>query len=360
MTTLSHAGQVALRELTEYHAQRLADFESRNRQRNSPRLNFARMFDDLSRGNVHGEDREALQELAHKSGIQHIDPQRPFIPFTALRDLNKATPSAGGYLVSAETQEAVDILRPWSVTARAGLTIETGLVGDQAIPKTTGKSTPYWLNTELAGLTPSTPTVAQASLTPKTAGASLNFSRQLSKQANAENFVRRELLRTVGTAVDQAVINGTGASGQPLGLLNTTGIGTQSGTSLAYTGVTTMKKTVSEANAPDESISYVSTPAVRQLLENRERITGGGSFIWDNDQVASRPAYVSTDIPTATMICGAWEAIYFGVWGSGFVVEINPYEASAFKVGTIQARVLVSCDVAVLHPAAFNVATSIT
>lgn len=349
-----------LRQASDHVGQAQRSLAALNKRDTGPRLNFARMLSDLSKGAVHGADREAIEEFAHKAGIQHIDPQRPYVPFSALRDLNKVTSTAGGYLVSAETREAVDILRPWSVTARAGIIIETGLVGDQAIPKTTGKTTPYWLSTELSELTPSTPTVGQIALTPKTAGASLNFSRQLSKQANADAFVRRELLRTVGTAVDQAVINGTGASGQPLGLLNTPSIGTQSGTSLAFSGITTMKKTVAEANAPDESISYLSTPAVRQLLENRERITGGVSFIWDNDRVASRPAFVSTDIPSATLICGAWEAVYMGIWGEGFIVEINPFEASNFKVGTIQARVLVSCDVAILHAAAFNVATAIT
>lgn len=324
-----------------------------------PRLNVARLIRELSAGSTHGEDREAIEEYARGAGIAHADPQRPFLPFEVFRDLNKSSTSAGGYLVSAQTQDAIDILRPWSVTARAGLTIETGLVGDQAVPKVTGKSTPYWLNTETATLTATTPTLAQTALTPKTVGANVNFSRQLSKQANADAFVRRELMRTVGTAVDQAALNGTGASGQPTGLLNTAGIGTQSGTSLANAGVLTMKRTVAEANAPDESIRFLSTPAVRAILENRERAAGSG-FIWDRDLVANRPAYVSTDVPAATMICGAFEAIYLGIWGNGFVVEINPHDPTGFKSGQIQARILVSCDIAVLHPAAFNVSTAIT
>ena len=65
-----------------------------------------------------------------------------------------------------------------------------------------------------------------------------------------------------------------------------------------------MKRKSSEANVTDASISFLSTPAVRELLEGREKATGGGKFVWDKDLVADRPAYVSTDVPVATMICG--------------------------------------------------------
>jgi hypothetical protein len=48
------------------------------------------------------------------------------------------------------------------------------------------------------------------------------------------------------------------------------------------------------------------------------------------------------------------------IWGAGFVVEINPYDPTGFKSGQIQARIIVSCDVAVLQPSGFVVASSIT
>jgi len=65
-------------------------------------------------------------------------------------------------------------------------------------------------------------------------------------------------------------------------------------------------------------------------------------------------------MPASTLICGAWSLMWLGIWGSGFVLEINPYDSTGFKTGTIQARILVNLDVAVLHPAAFCKAESIT
>jgi len=111
------------------------------RKDNGPRLKISRLISDLSRGSAYGEDSEAVQEYARQAGINH-DPQRPYIPFSEFRDLSKGVASAGGYLAGSETPDAVDILRPFSVTARAGITIETGLQGDQVIPRTTTKTTP--------------------------------------------------------------------------------------------------------------------------------------------------------------------------------------------------------------------------
>jgi HK97 family phage major capsid protein len=356
MYNLSAAGRAALAELTEYHAQRLADFERGRRARDTgPKLSIARLFSDLASGRTHGEDREFFEEHARRTGAS-FDPMRPVIPFSALRAL---AADGVGELVGQAVSDARDILRPWSVAARAGLEIEFGLSAGAAIPVVSAKTTPAWATSETTGADPSQPVIAQRPLAPHTVGVVTAFSRQLSLQSNAEQLVRRELLRSLGEAIDQAVINGSGADGEPLGLLGTSGIGSQSGTSLAHSGVVAMKASVSAANAPDEAISYIAPPAVRALLETREKGAGNG-HIWSTDRVADRPAHVSTTVPAATMICGAFSQIYLGFWGSGLEVEIDPRDPVLFKVGVIRARLIASLDVAVLHPSAFSVASSIT
>jgi HK97 family phage major capsid protein len=336
----------------------LFEFSQREPERDryrGPQLNLARMIDLMATGQLGGEDREALEESARAAG-RNFDPYRPYVSF---RDLSKVVGAAGGYVTGTEVRETVDILRPFSVTARMGMQVEVGLVGDQVVPKVTAKTTPGWFPIETSQGTLSGLTMTQIGLTPKMVGDMVQFSRQFAKQTNAAKFVGNELLKTIGTAIDQAVLNGSGASGQPLGLLNTSGVQTQSGTTL-NAGCATMKRKSAEANVADDQITFVSTPAVREVLEGREKATGGGKFVWDKDLVADRPAFVSTDVPTATMICGDWGLIFLGIWGSGFQLEINPYDAGGFKAGLIQGRILVSCDLAVLHPAGFVVATSIT
>jgi HK97 family phage major capsid protein len=49
-------------------------------------------------------------------------------------------------------------------------------------------------------------------------------------------MVQSDLAQVVGLAVDLAVLNGSGASGQPTGIISTAGIGSVTGTSIAYRG----------------------------------------------------------------------------------------------------------------------------
>ncbi len=362
---LSDTSQQILDSIVSYHRKTLFDldaFAARERSAKDGRhpASLARAINQMiSAGGVtDGPEAEYFQECARLAG-RPFNRNRLFIPFGALtqRDLTAASASGGGYLVNTDNQAARDILRPWSVTARAGVEIETGLVGNVTIPRTTVKSTPGWLPTEGGSATPSQPTFQQIALTPKNIIIVIPFSRQLSLQSNAEAVVRRELTRTIATGIDQAVLAGTGTGGQPTGLTNTAGVNTETGTSLAHAGVVAMKRKVADANAPDEAIAFLGTPAVRELLEKRERATGLG-FIWDDDRVASRPAYASADVPTGTLIAGAWSEIYLGIWGAGFVVEIDP--STYFTSAVIQARLIVSCDIAVRTPAAFCRASSVT
>jgi len=203
--------------------------------------------------------------------------------------------------------------------------------------------------------------LGQAVLAPKNLACFVEFSRLLAKQANAESFVRMVMLSTLGKFLDSQLLTGSGASGELQGLFNVAGVQTQSGTTLAHAGTTTMKKLTSEAGAVDEEIAFVSTPAVRQLLENREKATGNGGFVWDGGTVADRPAFASNECPTASMVCGPWPQVILGQWGPpGLIVEINPHDPAGFKAGIIQARMILTADAGVIRPSAFIKSTSIT
>jgi len=320
----------------------------------------AQMRDD--RG-LAGPEREWAKETARlRPGVGGYDPHRLWVPFSVFRrDLHVAAAGAGGYLVDAANLPARDILRPWSVTLQGGVTVVESLISGALVPRTSSTTTVVWISTETSSATPSTPAIAQAALDPKTAIGIIQAPRSFLNQADPEAWIRRELLRTAGTIVDKAILNGSGAAGQPLGLLNAPGLSTQSGSSLGWTGVLHMKKLAADANVQDGSISFVSTTAVRELLEAREKATGGGRFVWEGGKISDCPAFATTDMPSATMLSGPMSEVMFGLWGSGMSVEVNPYEQTLFKSGTVQIRVVISCDVAIVcDRAAFTKATSIT
>ncbi len=366
---LSDTSQKMLDHITDYHRKQfydldaLSDKEQRFKSRNQ-RASLARAFDQMIHhgGVCAGPEAEFFQECARLAG-RRFDRNKLYVPFAVLtqRDLTAASASSAGYLVGTANAKAQDILRPFSAVVSAGITVEENQVGNITIPKTTATSTISWQSTEVSPATPSTPTVQQVALMPKTAIAIINCSHNFMVQANPEQWLRRELARTAATAVDTAVLNGSGAAGQPLGLVNTSGLSTQSGTSLAWSGALTMKKNAAVANAQDGSVGFLSTPTVRALLEGREKASGNGGFIWQENQVADCPAFASTLMPAGAMLAGPMSGVTLAIWGSGLEIQINPYDASLFKSGVAQARVLVAVDVAItVAPSAFTLASSIT
>lgn len=356
---------VILDELVKYHAGRLHEFERRQarnkslKNRSNP-VYLSRAISQMAAQGLKGTpEAEFFQEMARIQG-KSFDPQRIYLPFEFFRrDLNAANALQGGYLVGLSNTATQDILRPWSVTISGGVTVEENLQGNVTIPKTTGTSTIRWQPTETTEATASNPTMGQAAMTAKIAVGVINCSRNFMVQADPERWLQRELKRTVAAAIDTAILNGSGSSGQPLGLVNTPGLSTQSGTSLAWSGVLTMKKNAALSNAQDNSISYISNPAVRALLEAREKASGNGGFIWQDDKIAGCPSFATTQMPAGTMLSGPMSGVTLGIWGNGLQIEVNPY--ASFQTGGIAVRVLVAVDcVITVDLASFTLATSIT
>jgi HK97 family phage major capsid protein len=325
------------------------------------RFSLARALNEMASGGlVSGLEAEVAQEAARAAGGKH-DPHRAVFPWAVFsRDLTVASASGGGYLTSTDVGDVVDVLRPYSVTAASGLQVETGLTSSLTLPRVTAVPTAAWLSTEGTAATESQPTLGSVTIAPKMVGAYTEASRLLLKQAPvlADRMVRDQLLRVVGRSIDVAVLAGSGASGQPTGILNTPGIGTQAGASLTWAGVLNMLKTATTANATDSNIVYLATPAVREILQAREVVSTSGRFLWDADQIANRPARVTTDMPAATMLAGDFSTVLLALFGAGLTVEVNPY--AQFAAGIVGFRCLVHADVGVLQPAAFVAATSVS
>jgi len=369
--TLSQELQNILDAQIDYHRAKLHQFQTRQEklfhERHGPKnFSLARAILDMSVGSLTGGDREFLERCAIFGGVfGGLDPQRVFIPWTLLqdaqRDLTVANAASAGFLVAASVGAVRDVLRGWSVALSAGITVIDGLEGALVIPRVTTSPTGYAIPTEATAITESQPVLGQVALNVKNLACFCEFSRLLAQQANAEELVRMVMVSTLGKFLDAQILSGSGAAGELHGIFNIAGTQTQSGTSLAHAATTTMKKLTAEAGAVDREIAFVSTPAVRQLLENREKATGNGGFVWENGLVAEVPAFASNECPTASMLCGPWAQVILGQWGPpGLTLEINPYDPAGFKAGIVQARMILSVDVGVIRPSAFIKSTSIT
>ena len=320
------------------------------------------------------EDRlrlDAPRELAASERIaeQLGRPPAPgniFVPVPLQRDLVATGTNNGGYLVAASADAGkafVGGLHAASLMGAFGVAT-LPMQGNLQVPRITSNATTTWLASEGTGISESTPVIGAATASPKTVGAYFELSGQLLKQIApaTENFIMAEAGKAVGAAVSAALIAGSGTGGQPQGIVGGSGVGTQSGTSLAWTGVLNMIETVETASAlisPD-SAGFAVAPGAAELLRGREKATGSG-FIMAEGKIAGFKAIVSAGVPSGTMVFGDWQSVILPTWG---VLEIgtDPYGASGalFKSGMVGVRALWSVDVALLRPASFCVASSIT
>lgn len=288
------------------------------------------------------------------------------LPAAQKRDMTAAGVSGSNYLVSTDNYPGsfIDLLRNSSVSMRMGVTRLSGLRGNVTIPKMTAGNTAYWLADETTQITESQPTIGQLSLSPKNVAALTELSHQLMSQStpDAESLVLTSIARDIGLAVDVGVLRGSGASGQPQGIVGTNGVGSVTGTSLAAAGILEFQSDVAGANALNPGCGYVTTPAVAALLAVRPELPSTGTErLWKGNllegQLFNFPAYASNQMAAATMLFGWWPSVVLAEWG---VLElmVNPF--SDFTRGLTAVRGWYTCDVGVRYAGAFSYSSSIT
>ena len=308
-----------------------------------------------------GFEREASAAAAKVLGR---DPQGLFVPLDVVRvapeqkrDLTVGSATAGGNLVATNLQAGsfIELLRNRMALAGMGATVLSGLSGDIAIPRQTGGATGYWV-AENASPTESQQTVGQVTLTPKTVAAYTDYSRKLLMQSSidVENFVRGDLAMTLALSLDLAGLYGSGASGQPTGIANTSGIGNPTDFAAAvptFEEVVAMETEVASANADIGSMAYLMEASLRGGLKTTEKASGTAQFVWESgNTVNGYPAYVSNQVTSGDLFFGVWSQMILGLWG-GLDLTADPYTNST--TGAVRIVAMQSADVAVRHAAAF-------
>jgi Phage capsid family len=317
---------------------------------------------------VTGFANECLQERARIQGTDY-DPRCPTVPWSTIAAETRAPLSAdlggaaGSYLVGTTTDsEVIDILRPDSLAIQCGATVYDGLESNAIFPRLTTDLVGTWLGSDSANITEQPPLFGSHAVVAKTVGFFCRYSRQLDEQApNMELFLRQAFRRAAGQAVDTLALTGPDGTGQLLGLLNTNGIGTQSGTSYSHANSWTTRGTLAATNTVDVNISWLGAPGVRTILAARERSTASNGFIWEADRITTRPARVSTIVPSGTLIAGDFSSLTFCFFGDGFQIDATQFNsASDFATGIYAMRLMVSVDTFLQHPAAFVAVNGIT
>ena len=302
-------------------------------------------------------EREVSEEAAKRYG-------RPakgiLIPNEVLkRDLNVGTAADGGNLVSTDLLSGsfIEILRNKMAIMEAGVTMLTGLEGNIAIPKQDGTTAAYWVG-EGAAPTEGQQSFTQISMTPKTIGAFTDFTRRtlLQSSIDIEAFVRDDIAKKIALELDRTAIYGTGSSNQPLGLTQTSGIGSQSLTGAGtFSELIAMETDVAVANAEGNSMKYLINATTRGALKSTEKTsTSTANFVFENNQINGYQAITTNQLVNNDVIFGDFSQFIVGMW-SGLDLTVDPFAGAT--AGTVRIIALQDIDYAVRQAGAFCFAT---
>lgn len=284
------------------------------------------------------------------------------------RDLVVGTASAGGNLVATDllAGDFISLLRNAMVIMGMGTRMLTGLNGNIAIPRHSGAATAYWV-AESGAPTESQQTFDQVTMSPKTVGAYTDISRKLLLQSSldVEALVQEDLATVLGLAIQQAAINGTGASNQPSGLLTLITPSVAGGTDGAaptWANIVELETDVSVANADVGTLSYLTNAKVRGKLKGTSKVSGQNGFVWEGGDTPLNGyrAAVTNAVPSnltkgsgtnlSAILFGNFADLLIGMWGT-LDLMVDPYSNSTS--GTVRVVALQDVDVAVRHAESF-------
>lgn len=274
------------------------------------------------------------------------------------RDMATSVDTQIGYIVPMQvfSSRIIPLLQNRVSAFQLGATQFTGLSGSPVhFPKIAGPSTAYHVNhdttTSPTAVTGSDMTVGQIEMTPKTVAAKSILSMRLAMLTSgaAERMVEQQIAKDIGLKQDAMAFNGSGASGEPRGILNVTGINSVASfgdpaDATCYNKLIDMTSALAEDNALLGKLGWVMHSAVfRQIRKTIDatnqpqarRVLDTAPFT----TLLGYPFIVTNNVPTNDLLFANWEDLYYGQWGS-MQLFIDPLTVN----GKLQIQILAALD----------------
>lgn len=287
------------------------------------------------------------------------------------RDMQANVFGAGGAVVPTYwLLPVIELLRNKTVLNRVGMRTIPGLTGNVILPRLEAPSTAYSV-AEIAAVTASQQTLGQLTGTPHRVAAEVDYSKQLVFQSSPdiENLIRDDMFQVLALKRDALGLFGQGANSEPLGIMNTPGIGAVTfGATPTYIKMVLFETLIRQQNVMGK-LAYTSTSATKGSLKTvAEALTGattiGGSqnAIWkgiggtgeEDGTVNGYQAVDSQQIPNNQVLAGAFGQFIELMWG-GLDIVVDYYT----KASNAEVRVIMNLwiDYLARHPQAFAVST---
>ena len=338
-----------------------------------------------------------LSKEVEKSGVAKTTERSFFVPFAALNQRATYVTSGattGGNLVQTDllADDFIEFLRNTGVMLQLGVRTMPGLVGNVAIPRRSGVASTYYLSTQTTAITQSESTFDQVTMAPKNLAALSKYSRQTLLQGTPgiEELVRRDLTDGINLAIDLGILNGSGSSGQPTGIMQTSGIGSvamgTNGGAITVEKVVDLESAVMQANGVVNAanVAYLTNYKVSAALKKLRAggsTTGDGPFLV-NDQLNAigrgptpsnlngYPLALTNQVPSnltkgsssgvcSALVMGDFSQAMVGFWGNGLEITVGE-DQDDFSKALTSVRGIVTYDVAVRDPKSFAAILDVT
>lgn len=324
-----------------------------------------------------GPTKEAVSELRSRGSYRGIP-----LPLEAL-EIRAGETIASGVPDPKVTMPIIDRLFAQSVSGRMGAQVVNIGGGLVEFPVTTSAVSAGWATSETGAVAgPTVYATTDRPLAPNnTLGIQMKITRKALKLSGdaLEQAVRRDMLGCIQTEVDKAVFCGSGASGQPSGVIALAagvGITTTNVSALASYGIfRDAARRMMDANAAAQpsDLRWLIRPLTYSILDGAV-LTGTSDAEWDRlvkrfGQDAftisgnALPASLAEDgtdkgkhTILATVAAGGVSPIFVGLWGAVDVIR-DPYADAAS--GALRLTGLLTADVTVSRAKQIEILTNV-
>lgn len=268
------------------------------------------------------------------------------------------TPSLGGYLVGTE-HRAQDFIEYYYNLLIEGFTILPGLQQNIDIPKQVGGSTISIPASEGGGFLETSITFGQLLLSPKEIGAFVEITRKLLVQSSPaiDALVSLDLMRQMALKTNKLALFGTGATGEPLGVFNTSGVGTFPGAGISRSAALEAMADIGSANVVG-TLKWLCNNATKALLMGRDQTAGYGQWLMDDQGVMVGFEDICSEQMAANYLAlGKWDEVVVGQFGS---MEILYDRNTLSNSGGLRIAVYDLIDCGLKHPGAVSYASDVS
>ena len=334
-----------------------------------------------------GLEREMHEEIVKRTGKEA---RGIYIPDFAFRSGVMTTGATGAIAGENVTDNFVptiqrgdmfiEALRAKQVMANLGVTFIGGLTNRVRMPKFSAGASAGFVE-EAGAVSDQSQTDAGVTLQPRTLGAHAQISRLLMLESipAIEQVVQDDLLRSIADKIEYYAIQGSGASGQPTGILNDGNVGNVDISAdtdvagLTWADITDLVKTVEDANGivNQATLGWLSNPKVKAKMANTVKVSSTDSIMLLNDPWNSIYGYnaeFTSNVPSdldpgdggsdaSALIFGDFSQLMVGLFGAPSIL-VDPYTNSTS--GDVVISVMQEVDVALRNSASFAITDEVS